>query len=128
MFLILDSTVSMWGQLITVLLIFAFVLTITALTTRWIGNYQKIKRDGSNIEVIETRKVSQNGFVEIVRIGDKYFALGIGKDNISTISEISKDSLQISETATGSFSFKEFSRYSCQRNSTRCYVIRHNIF
>lgn len=108
MYLILDSTASAWGQLITVLLIFAFVLAITAFTTKWIGNYQKDKFAGSNIEVIETRKVSQNGFIEIVRIGDKYFALGIGKDNISTISEISKDSLQISETATGSFSFKEF--------------------
>lgn len=108
MFLILDSTVSMWGQLITVLLIFAFVLTITALTTRWIGNYQKIKMDGSNIEVIETRKVSQNGFVEIVRIGDKYFALGIGKDTVSTISEISKDSLQMPEKTSGNFSFRDF--------------------
>lgn len=106
---VLTSTASGgWVQLISVLLIFVFVLAITAFTTKWIGNFQKEKYSGSNIEVIETRKVDQSKYIEIVRIGDKYFAIGISKDNISTISELSKDSLQIPEETTASFSFKEF--------------------
>lgn len=109
MYSVLSSTASGgWVQLITVLLIFVFVLLITAFTTKWIGNFQKEKYAGSNIEVIETRRVDQNKYIEIVRIGDKYFAIGIGKENISTIAELSKDSLQIPEAKTNNFSFKEF--------------------
>ncbi len=43
-----------------------------------------------------------------MRIGDKYFALAIGKDEIETIGEINKDSIQRNESAGGTFSFKDF--------------------
>jgi len=107
MHLLLTSAASQWGQLITVLLIFVFVLAITAATTKWIGNYQRDKFAGSNLDVIEARKVDQNNYIEIVRIGDRYFALGVNKNNISTIAELSEDSLHIPEKTETKFSFKE---------------------
>ncbi len=108
MILYLTSTASGVGQLITVLLIFVFVLFITFAVTKWIANYQKDKANGENIEIIETKRIATNKLVEIVRIGDKYFALAIGKDEIETIGEINKDSIQRNESAGGTFSFKDF--------------------
>lgn len=108
MHLLLTSTASSVGQLITVLLIFVFVLVITTFTTKWIGNYQKEKAPGENIEVVESKRIAQNKFVEIVRIGDRYFALALGKDTVSEIAEISKDSLQFKEIPKEKISFKDF--------------------
>ena len=42
-----------YAQFITVLLVFVVVLGITALTTRWIANYQKQQSMNENVQVID---------------------------------------------------------------------------
>lgn len=108
MLVLLTSTASVWGQLITVLLIFVFVLAITAFTTKWIGNYQKEKTPGENIVVLETKRIQQNAVIEIVRIGDRYFAIAVSKDNVTMLTELSKDSLQYPDNPVNNFTFKDF--------------------
>ena len=102
------SSIGQIGQLITVLLIFVFVLFITAWVTKWIANYQKEKAPGENIVVLESKRVAQNKLIEIVKIGDKCFAIGIGKDEVTLLGEINEDSLQHMEVTGGTFSFKDF--------------------
>lgn len=104
----LTSTTSSFVQLLTVALIFVFVLFLTYWVTKWIGNYQKDKFIGGNVEIIETKRIAPNKLVEIVRIGDKYFALAVGKDEANLIGEVDKDSLTFPETGKKAFSFKEF--------------------
>ena len=104
---VLSSTAAMIGQFITVVLIFAFVLVLTAFVTRWIANYQKDRFPGSNVEIIETKRIAQNKLVEILRIGDRYFAVALGKDEVTLISEISPDSVKVPEAGGNSRSFKE---------------------
>lgn len=104
---VLSSTAAMIGQFVTVVLIFVFVLVVTAFVTRWIANYQRDKLPGSNIEVIETKRVAQNKIVEILRIGDRYFAVALGKDEVTLISEISPDSVKHPEAGERTVSFKE---------------------
>jgi flagellar protein FliO/FliZ len=103
----LESPLSSIVQLLTVLLIFVFVLVITAFATRWIANYQRDKAPGENITVVETKRISQNKLIEILRIGDRYFAVALGKDEVTFISEISPDSLHFPEKTGEPFSFKE---------------------
>lgn len=104
----LTSAASSIGQLVAVLLIFVFVLLITAWVTKWIANYQKDKALGDNVEIIETKRIASNKVIEIVRIGERYFALALGKDEANLISEIDKDSLSFTVGERPSFSFKEF--------------------
>lgn len=106
--MIFATTVSSAGQLITVLLIFAFVLAITYLTTRYIGGLEKNKTQGSNISIIESQPISQNKYIQIVRITDRYFAIAVCKDNVTMISEISGDAISEIGTPGEKFSFKEF--------------------
>lgn len=84
-------------QLVTVFIIFIFVLIVTYVTTRWIGNYQKTQLSNSNIQVIETYKVTNNKFLQIVKMGDKYIAIAICKDSITMLTEIDKDAIIVSE-------------------------------
>lgn len=80
-------------HLLTVLLIFIFVLFVTYFTTRWMAKFSKGQNAGRNIEVIETYRISSNRFIAIVRTGSKYIVLGVGKDNINMLSEIPEDSI-----------------------------------
>ena len=104
---LLNSTGASIIQFISVILIFIFVLLITALATKWIANYQKDKMPGENIVIAETKRIAQNKIITIVRIGDRYFALAVGKDEANLIAEISPDSLQFTQTGGEHFSFKE---------------------
>ncbi len=108
MCLLLTSVASSIGQLVTILLIFIFVLFLTYFVTRWIANYQKEKNPGDNIRILEVKRIGQNKLVEIVKIGDKTFALGMGKDEITLIGEIDEESLTTKKSSGESFSFKEF--------------------
>lgn len=81
-------------QFLTVLLLFVFVLVITWFTTRWIGKIQKGQMGGgANLEVIETQRISNNKFLQIVRAGNKYFVIAIGKDEVHVVSEIAEEDI-----------------------------------
>ncbi|WP_075719353.1 flagellar biosynthetic protein FliO [Roseburia sp. 499] len=80
-------------QLIGVLLIFLFVLAITYFTTKWIAGYQKGAMCNKNINVIETFRVNNNKFIQIIQIGEKYLAISVCKDTINVLTELTKEQL-----------------------------------
>ncbi len=96
-----------YAQFITVLLLFVIVLAVTALTTKWIANYQKQQGVNGNVQVIETARISGNKYIQIVRIGDKYVVLAVCKDTVTMLGEIPEEQLKAAGTAQG-FSFKQF--------------------
>lgn len=98
---------SVW-QLLTVLLIFAFVLAVTYFTSKYIGSFQREKSIGENISVVENHRISSNKYIQIVKIGKKYFALAICKDTVTTISEIPEDDLSFVDGSKEKMSFKDF--------------------
>ena len=57
-------------QLISVLLIFLFVLVITYVSTRWVAQYQRGAMKNRNIQVIETFRVNNNKFIQIIQVGN----------------------------------------------------------
>ncbi len=96
------STVSMLhnlGQLIWVLMLFVLVLLLTLLTTRWIAKYQQGQLHNQNLKIIETLKVSANGYIQIIRAGDVYLVIAVTKDHIEKLAEIRED--QLTDYAAG---------------------------
>ncbi len=87
-------------QFLTVLIIFIIVLVITYLTTRLVGSYQKQQTHGRNIEVIEVTRIGNNRFLEIVRVGKRYFVIATGKEEISFISEVSEEDIDLNADDT----------------------------
>ena len=90
-----DSTDS-YLQFMTVLIIFVFVLGITYWTTKWIAGYQKGKCSNTNLELIESFRLTNNKYVQIIRVGQKYLAVAIGKDSVTMLTEIPEDQLILS--------------------------------
>lgn len=100
----LSDRTDSYVQFITVLLLFVFVLAVTAFVTRWIGGYQKSRSVGANMELIESLRLSNNKYVQIVRIGRKYLAVAVCKDTVTMLSEIPEEDLNFPEESLGSTS------------------------
>lgn len=95
MLLSVTTRMDSYLQFVTVLILFVLVLAITYLVTRWIANYQKGKTIVGNLEVIETCRITANKYVQIVRAGSKYLVIGLGKDEIHMLSELSEDQINL---------------------------------
>ena len=108
MLLALSDRTDSYVQFVTVLLLFVFVLAVTAFVTKWIGGYQKGRSAGANMELMEALRLSNNKYVQIVRIGRKYLAVAVCKDSVTMLTEIPKDDLCFSEGNSGGLSgFKD---------------------
>ena len=107
---------SSYAQFITVLILFVLVLGVTAVVTKWLAGYQKQQSVGSNIQVIETSRISNNKYIQIVRVGDTYMVIAVCKDTITLLGQISKESLKPAN-AGGDFSFRELLEKVARRNS-----------
>ncbi len=75
-------------QFLTVLLVFILVLALTYLTTRFVGGYQKTRSITRNFEVIETYRIANGKYLQIVKVGQKYVVIGVGKDTVTNICEL----------------------------------------
>jgi flagellar protein FliO/FliZ len=85
----LDSIV----QLITVLLIFIFVCVLAYLTARLTAGVTKGKFSSPNIEVLETFKIAQNKYIQVVRVGKKYYSYIVCKDTVTLLGEMEEDEI-----------------------------------
>ena len=94
--MVLLGVFSKWDsffKLIGVLLIFLFVLAITYVTTRWIGQYQQGMMQNKNIQVVETFRVSNNKFIQIIQVGKKYLVISVCKDVVNILTELTEEDL-----------------------------------
>ncbi|MCM1216233.1 MAG: flagellar biosynthetic protein FliO [Lachnospiraceae bacterium] len=114
---LLAGTESGYAQFIAVLVIFVLVLGVTALTTKWISGYQKQQGANSNIEVIETSRLTNNKFLQIIRVGETYMVIAVCKDTVTMLGEIPKEQLKRSEAADPGMGFRELFDKAVRKNS-----------
>lgn len=94
------SGLETFTQLLTLIIVFALVLALTYFVTRFAGNYQKSKLSGGNISVLETVRISNSKYIQIIQIGNRFFAIVVCKDTITVISEIEQGDLVLSDNTT----------------------------
>ena len=81
-------------QLIVVVIIFIVVLILTYYTTKWIAGYQKNHTFNQNLTVIETMKLTNNKFLQIIEVGkEQFYIIALGKDEVTLIGQITKEQL-----------------------------------
>lgn len=84
-------------RFISLLLVFAFVLAITYFTTRFIAGYQKGKLANSNISIIETTRITQDKYIQIVKIGKRYVAIAVCKNEITKLLDLEEDDIVLNQ-------------------------------
>ena len=93
MLLSIHSGIDSVVQFLTVLIMFLFVLGITYFTTRYIAKIQKGQMTNKNMELIDTLRISNNKYLQIVRVGEKYYCMAVCKDTVTMLGEIQKEEL-----------------------------------
>ncbi len=84
-------------QFFTVFALFLFVCVITYYTTKFTASYQKSRMQSSNIELLEAVRISGNKYIQVVRIGSKYLAMAVCKDQVSVLCELTEEELLLHE-------------------------------
>lgn len=106
--LLMSSRLEAFAQLFTLLIIFVFVLALTYFATRFVGNYQKNKLAGSNIQILETMRISNSKYIQIVKAGNKCFAIAVCKDTVTYLCELNEDELVYNNISTSSLDKESF--------------------
>lgn len=96
--IVLATGLESFFRLIVSLFLFLFVLAACYFTTVWLGNFQKGKMGKGNIEVIEIHKLINNKYIEIVRIGKKYYILSVTKERVEKIDIIDEADIELPDT------------------------------
>ena len=107
MLLSISGSINSLVQFFAVLFIFLFVLIITYFTTRYIAGVHKGKLSCSNIEVVDSLRISNNKYLQIVKVGKKYLCMAVCKDTVTMLVELEEDDIQISETTDVTFDFQK---------------------
>lgn len=90
------------AQLLTLLVVFALVMALTYFATKWIAKYGQGNRTSTNIEVIETYRLSTTRFIAIVRLGKaRYIACAVSKDHVALLAELAEDELTFRQGSDG---------------------------
>ena len=91
--LMMTSSVDSFLQLISVLLVFVFVLAITYVVTRWIAGYQKTQMKCKNLQIIETIPAGNNKMICLLKARTEYLVVSIGKDEIHPLTTLTEEQL-----------------------------------
>ena len=95
------------AQLICLILLFFFILFLAYMAARIVGSYQSnVVNKKSNIRVLDVSRLSNNKMIEIVKIGEKYLAIAVGKDEVTLLTELDADEIVMHETSLEPINFR----------------------
>ncbi len=84
-------------SLLGVVVVFVIVLALSYVTTKWLGGSGLLVQRSKNISIVESYKLGSNTYIQLVKIGKRYYALGIGKDTVEYLSEIAEEDLDLEQ-------------------------------
>lgn len=93
----MSSTFHSWLDLVGVVVAFILVIVFAYFATQWIAKSTVVQNKNKNIQVIETHRINQNKYVQILKIGNKFIVIGVGKDEVNFLSELPSESIRWEE-------------------------------
>ena len=104
-----QSTTQSLVELLGLILIFVIVLVVCYFTTKFVAGRQLVQKKVGNFEIVETFALSQNKYLQLIRMGNKYVVISVTKDSVSFVTELDESEIcQIPKnTSVSGKSFKE---------------------
>lgn len=91
--ILLSSSLNSLIQLLGAIVVFVFILIITYFVTRWIGGYQKQQMSGRSFQVIDTVRIAGGKCVQILKIGEVYLVIAVGKEEVTMLAKLTEDEI-----------------------------------
>jgi flagellar protein FliO/FliZ len=109
MFLSAYNSVENILQLVGIIIIFLIILAAAYAASVLVGksqgkSYRNLER---NMKLIETMRLGNGQFLQIVKIGSRYYVLSITKEHIELITEVTQEELNIADAADISVPFHD---------------------
>lgn len=83
---------SIWS-LIGLCVVFILIITAAYYTSKFLGKTNLLQSRNKNISLVETFRISQNKWIQIIKIGKKYIAVAVTKDHVEMLLELSEEEL-----------------------------------
>lgn len=100
------STFDSVFQILGLLVLFIIIIIAAYYVTKWTSKLSAGVTQTRNITIIETFKISTTKYVQIIKIADKYIAIGVSKDNITMLGEVNPESLLETSSDRCNLNFK----------------------
>lgn len=95
-------------QAVFLIVVFIAVVALAYFTTKFVAKYQSENiLSKSNIKVVESFRLGNNKFIAIVVIAEEYYAIALGKDEMTFIDKVDPTKLK-DKTLDGKPSTKSF--------------------
>lgn len=102
------STIGNFAELFALLFVFVLILVLAYYTSKWVGKTGTgMSTKNHNITIIETLRLSQTKYLQIIKVANKYIVIAVSKDHVDFLTEIDGDQLNCFEDVTEAPSFKE---------------------
>ncbi len=85
------------GQSVYLIFLIAVVLFFIYIFIKFTNKLRIEKKGLNNMEIIESVSVSFQNSVQILRVGEKYFIIGVNKDKITFLTEVDKGEIKLAE-------------------------------
>lgn len=95
------------AQLLSLIAVFIIVLVLAYYTSRFAGSFQSSRLNAGNIRIIETMRISNNKYLMIISVGERYILTAVCKDSVTYLCEIDSDKLNIREYKENGEEFKK---------------------
>ncbi|MCR5793231.1 MAG: flagellar biosynthetic protein FliO [Lachnospiraceae bacterium] len=96
-FLTQVSTFESVTKLIGVIVLFIIILVLASFSAKWLGKSSLVNPHTRNISIVEAFRINPNKILEIIKVGDKYLLIGISKDHIEYLTELTEDELSLED-------------------------------
>ena len=93
-------------KLIGLIILCALIIAASYFTTKFIGKKQ-IGGKNYNFKSIDVFRVTPNKFLQIVKIGERYFCIAVTKEQISLICEMKKEDIKYFPPEVSEKKFKD---------------------
>ncbi len=94
-------------KLIGLIALCVLILIASYYTTKFVGKSQMKRQNGSNFQVVDACRLTQNKMLQLVRAGNKYLVIGLSKDKITLITELSEEDIVLPTKQREDVKFKD---------------------
>jgi flagellar protein FliO/FliZ len=94
-------------RLLVTVIAFILILLLTYFATRFMANYQKSSTIGTNFELIETYRLSNMKYLQLIRVGKRYVVIAVCKDTVVSITELGEEEVLMPDYAKRQEPFKK---------------------
>ena len=95
------TTVDMIAQLFFILIVLIGVIVLAIYVTRLVAGAKYVRRGNNNLKLMDSLGLGFQNGIHLVKTGKKYVLLGITKDRITFLCELSEADIEAAEPDSG---------------------------